>query len=92
VTNLTLDEDNVFIDESNIDTLINIEHVIGSKFDDVMEGGDADDILEGGARSDLLIGGGGSNTLDGGGGRSAEVQKEQKEQKEQNLQRKNKLK
>ena len=68
VTNLTLDEDNVFIDESNIDTLIDIEHVIGSEYDDVMEGGAADDTFWAGAGNDVLIGGEGSNTLDGGDG------------------------
>lgn len=68
VTNLTLDEDNVFIDESNIDTLINIEHVIGSDYDDIMEGGSADDTFSAGAGDDTLIGGQGSNTLDGGEG------------------------
>jgi Ca2+-binding RTX toxin-like protein len=68
VTNLTLDEDNVFISESDTDTLINIEHVIGSDFDDVMEGGSADDTFWAGAGNDVLIGGGGSNTLDAGEG------------------------
>jgi len=68
VTNLTLEEDNVFIDDSNIDTLLNIEHVIGSEFDDIMEGGAADETFWAGAGDDTLIGGEGSNTLDGGEG------------------------
>ena len=66
--NLELDVDNVFVDESNIDTLIDIERVIGSDFDDVLGGGDQDDQFEGGQGDDRLLGGEGSNVLDGGEG------------------------
>ncbi|MFK7862282.1 MAG: beta strand repeat-containing protein [Granulosicoccus sp.] len=68
VTNLELDIDNVFIDESNIDTLINIEEVIGSEFDDVLGGSAGDDSFAGGLGDDRLIGGEGSDVLDGGEG------------------------
>jgi len=67
-TNLVLDTDNVYVDESNIDTLIDIEHVVGSAFDDDLTGGAGDDTFEAGAGNDKLSGGAGSDTLDGGDG------------------------
>ena len=66
--NLALDTDNVTVDESNIDTLINIEQVIGSEFDDELIGGLKDDTFVAGAGDDRLAGGEGSDTLDGGEG------------------------
>ncbi|MFK7862426.1 MAG: hypothetical protein AB8B64_26695, partial [Granulosicoccus sp.] len=68
VTNLEAEFDNVFIDESNIDTLVNIEKVVGSDFDDVLGGSAGDDSFEGGEGDDRLIGGEGSDILDGGEG------------------------
>ncbi len=50
------------------DMLLNIEHVIGSGFDDTLTGGSGADMLEGGAGNDLLIGNAGSDTLLGGAG------------------------
>jgi Ca2+-binding RTX toxin-like protein len=51
------------------DSLISIEHVIGSSGDDSLTGRDGfDDILEGGAGNDIIIGLGGDDTLMGGGG------------------------
>ena len=66
--NLALDTDNVIVDESNIDTLVNIEQVIGSEFDDELIGGQDDDNFAAGAGDDRLAGGEGSDTLDGGEG------------------------
>ncbi|SER88635.1 type I secretion C-terminal target domain (VC_A0849 subclass) [Pseudomonas sp. NFACC02] len=59
------------------DTLVNIQNLIGSNFNDhltgdqgnnVLNGGLGNDILNGGAGDDLLIGGPGNNTLTGGSG------------------------
>ena len=59
------------------DTLVNIQNLIGSNFDDhltgdqgnnVLNGGLGNDVLNGGAGDDLLIGGPGNNTLTGGPG------------------------
>ena len=60
-----------------IDTLVNIEAVTGTDFDDVMTAGDAgmtfaggggNDTLTGGSGDDLLNGGSGDDVLDGGAG------------------------
>ena len=60
------------------DTLISIEQITGSHYDDqlignqkqgsLLEGLDGIDVLQGGAADDLLIGGGRGDTLNGGGG------------------------
>ena len=60
------------------DTLISIENVVGSAFNDVLSGGDkktnlldgaaGDDILNGGKGRDVLIGGEGADKLFGGAG------------------------
>jgi Ca2+-binding RTX toxin-like protein len=59
------------------DTLIAIEDVVGSAFDDVIQGGnghnlllggDGDDALSGRGGNDILVGGAGADILDGGGG------------------------
>ena len=62
---------------SAYDTILNIENLVGSKFDDILtgdagnntlNGGAGKDILHGGAGADLLIGGKGADVLDGGAG------------------------
>ena len=65
---LSLTENNVYIDDSNIDTLISIEEIIATEFDDDLIGSTADDVFFGGAGNDFLAGGEGSDTLDGGDG------------------------
>jgi Ca2+-binding RTX toxin-like protein len=59
------------------DTLISIENITGSNFDDtltgddsanVLAGGGGNDTLDGGAGGDTLLGGAGDDTLDGGDG------------------------
>jgi Ca2+-binding RTX toxin-like protein len=59
------------------DTLLNIQNVIGSAYDDLLigddkgdllVGGDGNDTLEGGAGNDTLVGGAGADVLDGGDG------------------------
>jgi VCBS repeat-containing protein len=59
------------------DTLVNIQNLIGSNFNDhltgdqgnnVLNGGLGNDVLNGGAGDDILIGGPGNNTLTGGPG------------------------
>ena len=52
----------------DIDTLVSIENVIGSRFADSLTGDDAINLLEGGAGDDLLFGRGGEDILDGGTG------------------------
>ncbi|ONG56096.1 hypothetical protein BKE38_07160 [Pseudoroseomonas deserti] len=50
------------------DTLISIENVVGSDFDDTLIGNDRDNRLSGGLGNDTLIGGGGVDYFDGGEG------------------------
>ena len=59
------------------DTLVNIENLIGSAFNDTLtgnaganrlDGGAGNDSIQGGAGDDVLIGGDGADTLDGGTG------------------------
>ncbi|MBC6981698.1 calcium-binding protein [Caulobacter sp. 17J80-11] len=53
---------------SGIDTLVSIENLIGSAFDDTLIGTSADNLLRGGAGQDVLTGGGGADMLGGGAG------------------------
>ncbi|HEU4704175.1 MAG TPA: hypothetical protein VFS45_00475, partial [Sphingomicrobium sp.] len=50
------------------DTLISIENVIGSDFDDILVGSQGSNLLDGGAGRDTLNGGGGADQLWGGAG------------------------
>ena len=50
------------------DTLVSIENLVGSGFDDILTAGSGGSSLVGGAGNDTLVGGGGSDTLDGGAG------------------------
>jgi Ca2+-binding RTX toxin-like protein len=50
------------------DTLISIENLVGSEFDDFFKGNAAANLLEGGAGNDTLDGGGGPDTMIGGAG------------------------
>jgi Ca2+-binding RTX toxin-like protein len=50
------------------DTLISIEDLYGSKYDDKLTGNAGDNLLSGGDGNDMLKGGGGSDTLKGGAG------------------------
>jgi len=49
-------------------TIVNIENVIGTSGDDIIDGDAEDNILIGGIGTDVIRGGVGSDTLDGGGG------------------------
>ncbi|MFK7733466.1 MAG: hypothetical protein AB8B48_17735 [Pseudomonadales bacterium] len=60
--------DNVVIDSGNIDTLIGIEDLIGSDFDDRIIGSDGENAIFGGLGNDSLSGGRGNDELDGGEG------------------------
>ena len=51
------------------DTLVSIENVIGTSFNDVLTGNNAANTLEGGSGADRLNGGGGADTLIGNGGK-----------------------
>ncbi|MBJ9978282.1 type I secretion C-terminal target domain-containing protein [Pseudomonas sp. S75] len=53
---------------AGVDTLVGIENLIGSDFDDRLFGNDAGNRLEGGKGNDLLVGGGGDDVLIGGPG------------------------
>ena len=48
---------------AGIDSLFNLENVIGSNFDDVINGNALDNILDGGAGLDIITGGGGTDTI-----------------------------
>jgi Ca2+-binding RTX toxin-like protein len=50
------------------DTVINIENLIGSAFNDVLTGSSGTNVLSGLAGNDTLNGGGGADTLTGGAG------------------------
>ena len=50
----------------NRDTLVGIEHIVGTNFDDNITGDTVANILYGGANSDVLSGGGNDDTLYGG--------------------------
>ncbi|HRX36724.1 MAG TPA: hypothetical protein P5337_10015 [Aestuariivirga sp.] len=50
------------------DTLISIENLIGSQFDDTLIGNDGDNRINGAVGRDNLIGGRGADVLQGGGG------------------------
>ena len=50
------------------DTLISIENLTGSAFDDTLTGDGDDNVLSGLAGDDTLDGGAGNDTLDGGDG------------------------
>ena len=51
------------------DTLVSIENVTGSAFNDTLTGDANANVLKGGAGDDVLVGHGGADTLDGGVGR-----------------------
>ena len=62
---------------SGTDTLLNVENLIGSNYDDALtgnalanrlEGGAGNDTLVGALGGDTLLGGAGNNSIDGGGG------------------------
>ena len=57
-----------FTGGGGIDTLIDIENLIGSSFKDVLTGDAGANVLNGGARNDNLNGGAGNDTLNGGAG------------------------
>ncbi|RJF88158.1 hypothetical protein D3874_14975 [Oleomonas cavernae] len=52
---------------AGIDTLIGIEHLIGSAYNDNLTGNDVGNRIDAGAGSDTLNGAGGNDRLDGGG-------------------------
>lgn len=53
---------------SGLDTLVNVESVRGSDFDDALSAGESGNVLDGGAGNDTLTGGDGWDTLNGGEG------------------------
>ncbi|MDH6168921.1 Ca2+-binding RTX toxin-like protein [Variovorax boronicumulans] len=53
---------------SGSDTLLGVENLIGSAFNDTLTGNTASNVLDGGAGNDTLIGGAGTDTLTGGAG------------------------
>jgi Ca2+-binding RTX toxin-like protein len=52
----------------NTDTLVSIEYVTGSGFNDILTGSDAFNLLRGGGGDDQLFGGGNDDSLRGGAG------------------------
>ena len=55
-------------DSGDNDTLVGIEEVVGSSFDDALIGSSDADVLDGGAGDDKLLGGKGDDTVIGGAG------------------------
>src|SRR5690606_6286039 len=51
----------------DVDTLVSIENLIGTIFNDTLVGNDADNILVGGGGADLMMGGAGRDTFVVGG-------------------------
>lgn len=64
------------------DTLISIENIIGSSFDDTLTGNDADNVLVGGGGNDTLSGGAGNDVLIGGGSSDDSDEAEEDENEE----------
>ena len=54
--------------DGGTDTLVNIENLLGSAFDDQLYGTAGANVLDGGEGDDILVGRGGNDTLRGGGG------------------------
>ncbi|MEO0717263.1 MAG: PA14 domain-containing protein, partial [Pseudomonadota bacterium] len=76
---MTLVNEDVVNTGGDVDTLENVENVVGSEFDDVLKGDAGDNTLSGGAGDDVMSGGdgddafivevnGGSDSIDGGAG------------------------
>ena len=67
---VTIDENgnSVLIKNSDVDTIVGIEHVKGSQLADTLLGNEDNNILVGNAGDDQLMGGAGSDTLSGGEG------------------------
>src|SRR5215813_4048922 len=53
---------------AGVDTLVSIENLTGSAFDDTLIGDAGDNALNGGAGDDIMIGGAGADAFDGGDG------------------------
>jgi Ca2+-binding RTX toxin-like protein len=53
---------------AGVDTLSNVENLIGSPFNDILVGDDSNNVIYGGAGDDVILGGGGSDDLFGQGG------------------------
>src|SRR5471032_198952 len=53
---------------AGLDTLINIQNLIGSSYDDHLTGDSGDNVINGGAGNDVIRGGGGNDILTGGSG------------------------
>src|SRR5215471_460952 len=53
---------------AGVDTLVSIENLTGSAFDDTLVGDAGDNALSGGGGDDILIGGAGADAFDGGDG------------------------
>ena len=68
--NLSVNNSNVFYFDgtSSIRSVINIENLIGTQFNDTLYGNDDNNILIGGGGDDELEGGGGDDYIDGGSG------------------------
>jgi len=50
------------------DSLINIENLVGSLYDDSLTGNNINNVIDGGAGNDTIDGGAGNDTIDGGAG------------------------
>ena len=53
----------------NRETILGFEHIIGSRYNDHLTGGNGINVIKGGSGSDWLQGGGGGNHLEGGSGK-----------------------
>ncbi|WP_076342752.1 Calx-beta domain-containing protein [Brachymonas chironomi] len=53
---------------AGLDTLRQIENLIGSDYDDILIGNEHDNIIQGGLGNDIIMGGYGHDTIDGGDG------------------------
>jgi Ca2+-binding RTX toxin-like protein len=68
VTVSTLQTDPQETGGAGVDTLIDIQNLMGSNFNDHLTGDNEANVISGGLGDDVLIGGVGSDTLTGGGG------------------------
>lgn len=65
---ITIASDRISLESGEVDSLVSIErlHVLGSRFSDIINGGDRGEIIDGTTGADTINGGAGNDTIIGG--------------------------